>query len=140
MYRQGQSGDVTSIQILRIREGQIALFRDFANPRILEDVIAEPRLDNTQGEPMVARVITAQTEPEGFDNVVDLVRQQLPGARQQPGLKGFYLLTDTRTGKIMNISLWESREQMPADIRDETDPASWLTPPHLETFEVTVYA
>jgi uncharacterized protein (TIGR02246 family) len=67
----GRSFTTTSIQILRIREGQIALFRDFANPRILEDVIGEPRLDNTQGEPMVARVITAQTEPEGFDNVVD---------------------------------------------------------------------
>ena len=32
-----------SIQIYRIREGQIVLFRDFANPRVLEDVIREPR-------------------------------------------------------------------------------------------------
>jgi uncharacterized protein len=39
----GQSFAATSIQILRIREGQIALFRDFANPRILENLIAEPR-------------------------------------------------------------------------------------------------
>jgi uncharacterized protein len=39
----GQSFAATSIQILRIREGQIVLFRDFANPRVLEDVIAEPR-------------------------------------------------------------------------------------------------
>jgi uncharacterized protein len=39
----GQSFATTSIQILRIREGQIVLFRDFANPRILEDVITEPR-------------------------------------------------------------------------------------------------
>ena len=39
----GQSFAATSIQILRIREGQIVLFRDFANPRILEDVISEPR-------------------------------------------------------------------------------------------------
>jgi uncharacterized protein len=31
----------TSIQILRIRDGQIVLFRDFANPRVLEDVIGE---------------------------------------------------------------------------------------------------
>jgi uncharacterized protein len=35
----GQSFSATSIQILRIREGQIVLVRDFANPRILEDVI-----------------------------------------------------------------------------------------------------
>jgi ketosteroid isomerase-like protein len=39
----GQSFAVTSIQILRIREGQIVLFRDFANPRVLEDVAREPR-------------------------------------------------------------------------------------------------
>jgi ketosteroid isomerase-like protein len=39
----GQSFAATSIQILRIREGQIVLFRDFANPRVLEDVIRQPR-------------------------------------------------------------------------------------------------
>ena len=39
----GQSFAATSIQILRIREGQIVLFRDFANPRILEEAIREPR-------------------------------------------------------------------------------------------------
>src|SRR5215475_10125468 len=33
----------TSIQILRIREGHIVLFRDFADPRVLEEVIGEPR-------------------------------------------------------------------------------------------------
>ena len=38
----GRSLAATSIQILRIREGQIVLFRDFANPRILEDAISEP--------------------------------------------------------------------------------------------------
>ena len=35
----GRSFVATSIQILRIREGHIVLFRDFANPRGLEDVI-----------------------------------------------------------------------------------------------------
>jgi uncharacterized protein len=39
----GRSFTATSIQILRIREGHIVLFRDFANPRVLEDVIGEPR-------------------------------------------------------------------------------------------------
>jgi uncharacterized protein len=39
----GRSFAATSVQILRIREGQIVLFRDFADPRVLEDVIAEPR-------------------------------------------------------------------------------------------------
>ena len=39
----GRSITATSIQILRIREGQIELFRDFADPRFLEDVTGEPR-------------------------------------------------------------------------------------------------
>ena len=38
----GRSITATSIQILRIREGHIVLFRDFADPRYLEDVIGEP--------------------------------------------------------------------------------------------------
>ena len=35
-----------SIQILRIRDGHIVLWRDFADPRILEEVTGEPRLEN----------------------------------------------------------------------------------------------
>jgi uncharacterized protein len=38
----GRSFAATSIQILRIREGQIVLWRDFADPRVLEDVMGEP--------------------------------------------------------------------------------------------------
>jgi hypothetical protein len=38
----GRSISATSIQVLRIRDGHIALFRDFADPRFLEDVTGEP--------------------------------------------------------------------------------------------------
>src|SRR5512135_1818491 len=34
----GRSITATSIQVLRIQDGHIALFRDFADPRILDDV------------------------------------------------------------------------------------------------------
>jgi heme-degrading monooxygenase HmoA len=95
---------------------------------------------------MFARVITAQASPQGFGRFLDLAREQLPGASQQPGFKGFYLLTDAETGKAITISLWETREQMeavgagqPGGIRDQTPPATWLTPPHLETYEVTAH-
>jgi uncharacterized protein len=37
----GRSFTATSIQILRIRDGQIALFRDFPDPRGLEDAMRE---------------------------------------------------------------------------------------------------
>jgi uncharacterized protein (TIGR02246 family) len=39
----GRPFTATSVQILRIREGHIVLFRDFADPRVLEDVIGESR-------------------------------------------------------------------------------------------------
>jgi uncharacterized protein len=37
----GRSITAISIQVLRIREGRIVLFRDFADPRILEDMAGE---------------------------------------------------------------------------------------------------
>ena len=39
----GRSFTTTSVQIIRIREGHIAHSRDFADPRILEEVIGDPR-------------------------------------------------------------------------------------------------
>jgi uncharacterized protein (TIGR02246 family) len=39
----GRSFATTSIQVLRIREGRIVLFRDFADQRIVEEAIGEPR-------------------------------------------------------------------------------------------------
>lgn len=43
MTTTGRSFTATSIQILRIRDGHIVLFRDFADPRVLEDVTGGPR-------------------------------------------------------------------------------------------------
>jgi ketosteroid isomerase-like protein len=39
----GRSFTATSVQILRIREGHILPFRDFADPRVVEDVTGEHR-------------------------------------------------------------------------------------------------
>jgi uncharacterized protein (TIGR02246 family) len=39
----GRPLTAASIQVLRIRDGQIVLFRDFADPRLLEEVTGEPR-------------------------------------------------------------------------------------------------
>src|SRR5580692_4951406 len=43
MTTTARSITATSIQVLRIRDGHIVLFRDYADPRILEDVLGEPR-------------------------------------------------------------------------------------------------
>lgn len=98
---------------------------------------------------MFARVITAQAGAEGFDGTVRLAEQQMPGARQMPGFQGYYLLTDAETGKVVIISLWETREQMdavtagggPSGIREQRNSApTGLTAQHLETYEVTLHA
>jgi uncharacterized protein (TIGR02246 family) len=41
----GRSVTAMSIQVLRIRDGQIVLFRDFADPRVFEDLAGELRLE-----------------------------------------------------------------------------------------------
>ena len=38
----GRPLTASSIQVLRIRDGRIVLFRDFADPRLLEEVTGEP--------------------------------------------------------------------------------------------------
>jgi heme-degrading monooxygenase HmoA len=95
---------------------------------------------------MFARVITAEAGAEGFDDVVALAERQLPGARQMPGFRAFYLLTDEETGKLITISLWETREDMEevargtaAGVHDEGIEAADLTPPRLETYEVRLH-
>jgi heme-degrading monooxygenase HmoA len=94
---------------------------------------------------MFARVITAQAEAGGFDNAIGLFQQQLPGAQQQPGFRGFYVLTDAQTGKLIIISLWETREHMDAvgrgtatGIHDQGAAAAGLTAPSLQMYEVTM--
>jgi heme-degrading monooxygenase HmoA len=89
---------------------------------------------------MFARVITAQAGPQGFDSFLGLARQQLPGASEQPGFKGFYVLTSAETGKVMIVSLWETGEQMPVGVQDQGRPATGLTSPRLETYEVAMHA
>ena len=42
MTTTGRSIAASSIQVLRIRDGHIVLFRDFADPRILEEVTGAP--------------------------------------------------------------------------------------------------
>jgi heme-degrading monooxygenase HmoA len=56
-----------------------------------------------------ARVVTGQADAEGFDSLVRLAKEQLPEARKQPGFRGFYLLSDDQSGRLMTISLWEPR-------------------------------
>lgn len=97
---------------------------------------------------MFARVITGHAVTDGFDAALQLAEQQLRSARQMPGTRGYYLLTDAGTGKLVIISRWETRGRMDAvtagagasGIRDEGAPAAGLTDLHLESYEVALHA
>lgn len=94
---------------------------------------------------MFARVITAQAGPEGFNEDVRLVQHEISGAQQRPRFAGFYLLTDDETSKLINISLWETREEWRRSFVEARRPASTTGRPrdrgHLiapRTYEVAI--
>lgn len=96
---------------------------------------------------MFARVITSEVGENGLDGVKRLADRQLPDARQRPGFAGFFLLVDDNTGKIVNISLWETREAMEAvaqgtaqGIHKEGVSDAGLGSMRLETYEVAVHS
>jgi heme-degrading monooxygenase HmoA len=95
---------------------------------------------------MFARVITAQTGPQGVDDVVALASRQLSAGRRRPGFEGFYLLTDPDGGAVTTISLWATREDMDAVSGDTADgihdagvAATGLASPRLATYEVALH-
>jgi heme-degrading monooxygenase HmoA len=95
---------------------------------------------------MFARVISTEVVPDELDGAIALARDQVPAAAGQPGFRGFYLLTDAETGKVMTISLWETREQLDAvearsaEIRRAEAPAVGAPSLSVETYEVTLTA
>ena len=95
---------------------------------------------------MFARVVATQAAPDQLDGAITLAREQLPAAAGQPGFRGFYLLTDAETGKVMTISLWETLAQLDAaeaeaaGIRREEAPALGAPSLSVETYEVTLTA
>ncbi|HEY2130163.1 MAG TPA: antibiotic biosynthesis monooxygenase [Streptosporangiaceae bacterium] len=95
---------------------------------------------------MFARVITAQAAPGQLDGAIALARDQLPAAAQRRGFRGFYLLTDAETGRVMTISLWDTQEQLDAveaeeaEIRREEAPSLGAPSMSVETYEVTLTA
>ena len=95
---------------------------------------------------MHARVNTLQLDPSRIDDVVRRLEQEdVPTFQQIDGWKGFTLLVDRQSGKVIGTSFWESEEAMKAsedqvkDSREraaETGGASGS--PSVERFEVAV--
>ena len=62
---------------------------------------------------MHARVVTTMSKPEKIDDVIKVAQDSiLPAAEQQPGFKGWLVVTDRDSGKGYSISLWETEDDM----------------------------
>ena len=64
---------------------------------------------------MYARIVSVQIQPGKMEEVVNIFRDSIkPAAKQQPGYKGGYFLTNAQTGKAVSVALWESEAAMTA--------------------------
>jgi hypothetical protein len=59
---------------------------------------------------MYARLVTVQVEPARVGELVSAVEcTEIPATRRQPGFKARLLLHDAASGRIVLLTLWESR-------------------------------
>jgi heme-degrading monooxygenase HmoA len=100
----------------------------------------------TEGASMHARLSTIQMDPARIDETVsEFEEQDLPTFKQIDGFRGFTLLIDRTSGKMIGTSYWNSREQMVAS-EEEGDRARQRvaerggsqSPPAVERFEVAL--
>jgi heme-degrading monooxygenase HmoA len=95
---------------------------------------------------MLARVNSVQTATDKLAGLVKWAEEQLPAAHEAPGFKGFYLLADRQSGKLMSISLWDSDdatrqfEARGAQAREEASSELGIASPPGEVYEVVLQA
>ena len=64
---------------------------------------------------MYARMTVAHAQPDRFEEAVAAVQAAfVPAAREQPGYRGFLLLTDRDRQQLVGISLWETEADVEA--------------------------
>ena len=64
---------------------------------------------------MHARVTTIEMDPSRLDQAIsELEENELPSWREIDGFRGFTLLADRASGKVIGTSYWDSEEQMNA--------------------------
>ena len=95
---------------------------------------------------MLARINSVQMAADELAGFVKWTEERLPAARQAPGFKGFYLLTDRQKGKLVSISLWESDdalrqfEAQGAQARKAATSELGIAPTPVDTYEVVLQA
>lgn len=65
---------------------------------------------------MYARHITAKIKPEKVDEALKLYEEGVvPEGRDRNGYRGLFVLTDRESGKVVSITLWDSKEDAAAN-------------------------
>lgn len=92
---------------------------------------------------MHARSGTLQIEPDQVDAAVAAIKAQMPQYHQTKGFRGFTVIADRSSGKLMGISFWETEadrdasDALGAQARKAAqDASSSPTEPTRESWEV----
>jgi heme-degrading monooxygenase HmoA len=95
---------------------------------------------------MLARVNSVQMATGKLDGLVKFSEEQFPDAREAPGFKGFYLLADRQSGKVVSISLWDSDDDLRqfeargARVRADASSELGIAPTPVDIYEVVLQA
>ncbi len=97
---------------------------------------------------MHARLTIVQMKPDLIDETAKLYEDSvIPAAKSQKGFRGAYLLSDSKSGKGVSITLWDSEEEANANeksgyYQDQVNifKEYFTAPPVREGYEVSVQA
>jgi heme-degrading monooxygenase HmoA len=96
---------------------------------------------------MFAQVNSVQTATDKLAGLVKFCEERLTAFRGTPGFRGFYLLADRQSGKIVSISLWDSdddlrqnNEAQGARVRKEASSELGIDSPPVDIYEVVLQA
>jgi heme-degrading monooxygenase HmoA len=65
---------------------------------------------------MYARHLSAKMKPENIGKALELYEQSVVAeGREQKGYRGLFVLTDRESGKVIAITLWDSKEDAVAN-------------------------
>ena len=94
---------------------------------------------------MHARITTIQGDPDRIDNAVQQARDEvLPILKEQDGWKGFTVLADRSSGKLVGISFFDSEETVRAsdsavaDSRSRVAETGGGSAPQVDFMEVVI--
>ncbi|MEV0797673.1 antibiotic biosynthesis monooxygenase [Kribbella sp. NPDC050281] len=95
---------------------------------------------------MFAQIASTEAAGDKLAGLLTFCEEQLPGFREAPGFKGFYLLADHQSGKIVTISLWDSDDDLRsnnegrgAQARHEASTELGVAQPPVDVYEVVLH-